>query len=76
MPMRVKFALLTVLLASCSFAGAEKVADIRPQGYVTDLAQVIDPATKAKLETLCEIGDVALRTKIRDLLCPCEGTGN
>src|ERR1022692_429556 len=53
MPMRVKFALLTVLLASCSFAGAEKVADIRPQGYVTDLAQVIDPATKTKLETLC-----------------------
>jgi uncharacterized protein len=54
MPTRVKFALLTVLLlVSCSFAGAEKVADIRPQGYVTDLAQVIDPATKTKLETLC-----------------------
>ena len=54
MPTRVKFALLTVLLlAWCSFAWAEKIADIRPQGYVTDLAQVIDPATKAKLETLC-----------------------
>ena len=54
MPTRVKFALLAVLLLTwCSFAWAEKIADIRPQGYVTDLAQVIDPATKAKLETLC-----------------------
>lgn len=54
MPTRVKFALLVVLLfAWRCFARAEKIADIRPQGYVTDLAQVIDPATKAKLETLC-----------------------
>lgn len=54
MRMRAKFALLAVLLlAWCSFAGAEKIADIRPQGYVTDLAHVIDPAAKAKLETLC-----------------------
>ena len=40
-------------MAWCSFAWAEKIADIRPQGYVTDLAHVIDPATRAKLETLC-----------------------
>src|ERR1039458_218609 len=54
MPTRVQFALLVVLLlAGCSVAWAEKIADIRPQGYVTDLAHVIDPATKAKLETLC-----------------------
>jgi uncharacterized protein len=54
MATRAKFALPAVLLlAWCSFAGAEKIADIRPQGYVTDLANVIDPATKAKLETLC-----------------------
>ena len=54
MPTRVKFALLaTLLLACCSFAWAEKIADIRPEGYVTDLAHVIDPATKAKLEALC-----------------------
>jgi uncharacterized protein len=61
MPMRVKFALLVVLLfAWCSFAWTEKVGDIHPQGYVTDLAQVIDPATKAKLETLCaEVGQKA-----------------
>jgi uncharacterized protein len=54
MLIRVKFApLLVLLLAWCSFAWAEKIADIHPQGYVTDLAQVIDPATKAKLEALC-----------------------
>ncbi len=53
MPSRAKFALLALVLACCSFASAEKIPDIRPQGYVTDLAQVIDPATKAKLETLC-----------------------
>ena len=51
---RVKFVLLLVLLlAWCGFAWPDKIADIRPQGYVTDLAQVIDPATRAKLETLC-----------------------
>jgi uncharacterized protein len=53
MPSRVKVALLVFLLAECFPARAEKIADIRPQGYVTDLAKVIDPATSAKLETLC-----------------------
>ena len=54
MPTRVKFALLgMLLLAWCSFAWAEKITDIRPEGYVTDLAHVIDPTTKAKLEALC-----------------------
>ena len=54
MATRVKFALLTVvLLAGCSFTWAEKIADIRAQGYVTDLAHVIDPATRDKLQTLC-----------------------
>lgn len=33
-------------------AWAEKINDIRPQGYVTDLAQVIDPATRQKIELL------------------------
>ena len=31
---------------------AEKIADIQPQGYVTDLAQVINPATRNKIEML------------------------
>ena len=51
---RVRFALLVVLLLAWRcHAWADKIADIRPQGYVTDLAQVIDPATRAKLEALC-----------------------
>ena len=42
--------LVIVLLAATS--RAEKIADIRPLGYVTDLAGVIDPQTKQKLEAL------------------------
>ncbi len=53
MTIRVKFALVATLLACCCCAWAEKITDVRPQGYVTDLAKVIAPATKAKLETLC-----------------------
>ena len=52
--MRSKFALLLSLLASvfCFSAGAQKIADIHPQGYVTDLAHVISPETKSQLEAL------------------------
>jgi uncharacterized protein len=54
MPVRIKLAFLILLLVALgSFTSAEKIADIRPQGFVTDLAGVIDPDTKAKLETLC-----------------------
>jgi uncharacterized protein len=54
MPTRLKLGLLIVLvLVWHSFAPAEKIAEIRPEGYVTDLARVIDPATTQKLETLC-----------------------
>src|SRR5258706_6145925 len=38
------------------FAGplrAEKIAEIHPQGYVTDLAGVVDEETKARIEALC-----------------------
>ena len=34
-------------------APAEKIKDIHPSGYVTDLAGVIEPATKIRLENLC-----------------------
>jgi uncharacterized protein len=52
-PRRLSVACVAVLLlAVCFAAWAEKIADIRPQGYVTDLAGVIDPGTRAKLETL------------------------
>jgi uncharacterized protein len=48
--------LLALLLLHFLFvhsASAEKIKDIRPSGYVTDLAGVIEPATKIKLENLC-----------------------
>lgn len=51
--LRLKFLVCAALLFVCTVLPAEKLADIRPQGYVTDLAQVIDPATKAKIEALC-----------------------
>jgi uncharacterized protein len=54
MSVRPKLAVLALLLvAFACLTSAEKIADIRPQGFVTDLAGVIDPATKSKLETLC-----------------------
>lgn len=40
------------LIALSAYAFAEKINDIRPQGYVTDLAGVIDPATRQKIELL------------------------
>lgn len=50
---RIKLAVLVFLAASFCCARAEKIPDIQPQGYVTDLAHVVDPATKAKIEALC-----------------------
>jgi uncharacterized protein len=53
MPKLAKLGLLTALVVVlCPLIVAEKIADIRPQGYVTDLAHVISPDTKAQLETL------------------------
>jgi len=36
-----------------SFCAAEDIKKIHPTGYVTDLAGVIDPDTKTRLEALC-----------------------
>jgi len=49
----IKLAVYTLLVLAWGNLQAEKISDIRPQGYVTDLAQVIDPATKSKIEALC-----------------------
>jgi len=43
-------AFLVVTLSACAFA--EKINDIRALGYVTDLAGVINPATRQKIELL------------------------
>jgi uncharacterized protein len=49
--------LATVLPVVLAFAilctRAEQTKDIQPTGYVTDLASVVSPETKARLEALC-----------------------
>jgi len=50
---RIKLALFVFLVLVGIGAVAEKITDIQPQGYVTDLAHVIDRATRAKIEALC-----------------------
>src|SRR5271157_5208939 len=44
--------LAALLLVVSATAQAEKINDIRAQGYVTDLAGVIDPATRQKIELM------------------------
>ena len=44
---------LLLLVVACCGARAEKISSIRPQGYVTDLAGVINPQTRDSLEALC-----------------------
>src|SRR6202158_479140 len=42
-----------LLLFSASFCAAEDVKKIHPTGYVSDLADVISPEAKTRLEALC-----------------------
>jgi uncharacterized protein len=52
-PARYRLVLFVVFLITvCGVSRGEKIADIQPQGYVTDLAQVIDPAARQKIELL------------------------
>src|SRR6266705_1689496 len=45
--------ILGLLFLGVSFTAAEGIKQIRPTGYVTDLAGAIGAETKARLETLC-----------------------
>jgi uncharacterized protein len=42
-----------LVFVCASIAPAEKIKDIHPTGYVTDLAHVITPTATARLENLC-----------------------
>ena len=44
--------LLAIVVSLALMAQAEKISSVRPQGYVTDLAGVINPATRQKIELL------------------------
>ena len=45
---------LLVILAACVAARAEQVRQLKPQGYVSDFAGVIDSGTREKLTALCQ----------------------
>lgn len=47
------FLLIFFVFACALAASAEKIKDIHPVGYVTDLAQIITPDAKTWLENLC-----------------------
>jgi uncharacterized protein len=47
------FALILFAGAFAPVVRAEKIQDIHPTGYVTDLAKIIAPDAKARLEALC-----------------------
>jgi uncharacterized protein len=47
-----QFLFIFLFLVSSPTSSAEKLKDIHPTGYVTDLAQVITPDAKARLESL------------------------
>ena len=44
--------ILICLACSICVLHAEKITDIHPQGYVTDLAEVVEPPTQQRLEAL------------------------
>jgi len=50
---RVCLFLAVVFLYFAGPVRAEKITGIHPQGYVTDLAGVVDEETKARIEALC-----------------------
>jgi uncharacterized protein len=51
---RIQFAVVLLLAILCSVgAFAEKIADIHPTAYVTDLAGALDPAALARVNSLC-----------------------
>src|SRR6202171_3162955 len=52
LPKRLFVVLCLHVCVTC-VTSAEKIKDIHPTGYVTDLAGVVKPETKANLEALC-----------------------
>ncbi len=51
---RIAIVVLVCFSLLVPFARSEKISDIHPQGYVTDLAGVIQPETTQGLEALCK----------------------
>jgi uncharacterized protein len=47
-------AILWILLGVAVWVAAEPIASLRPSNYVNDFAGVLDPATQARLNALCQ----------------------
>ena len=62
---RAKVCLAAVLLLSLAMlAKAQSVSQLRPTGYVNDFANVLDPATKARIENICRQVDQKAKAQI------------
>src|SRR5579862_6531129 len=48
-----RFLLFSLVLVLALAANADSIKDIHPTSYVTDLARIISPDSKARLEALC-----------------------
>lgn len=62
---RAKVCLAAVLLLSLGMlAKAESVSQLQPTGYVNDYANVLDPATKVRIENICQQVDQKAKAQI------------
>jgi uncharacterized protein len=62
---RAKVCLAAVLLLSLALlAKAQSVSQLQPTGYVNDFANVLDPATKARITDICQQVDQKAKAQI------------
>jgi uncharacterized protein len=57
-------ALLWIVLGTAVWVGAEPIASLRPSNYVNDFAGVLDAATQARLNDLCQQVDQKAQAQI------------
>ena len=61
---RARVCLAVLLLITGIAAKAEPLSQLQPTGYVNDFAHVLDPATKAQIEDLCQQVDEKAHAQI------------
>jgi len=57
-------AILWIVLGAAAWVGAEPIASLRPSNYVNDFAGVLDAATQARLNALCQQVDQKAQAQI------------
>jgi uncharacterized protein len=60
---RLAWLLIPLLLACTAFASID-IDSLKPEGYLSDYARVVDPATKQKIEQYCHAVDATLGVQI------------